>query len=280
MAFELKNKDSQILPVILCGGSGTRLWPLSRESYPKQFISIGSDQTYSLLQKTLLRIKQLDSISSPILVCNEEHRFIVAEQIRGIDIKDFSILLEPIGKNTAPAITIAALKALEKYSDPLLIVLASDHEIRNNKIFIDALNSGIKYALDDKLVTFGIIPTSPATGYGYIKASKALSEKSFKGEKIEEFLEKPNFEKAKELIKNKKFSWNSGIFMFKAKTLLDEIKKFSPKILENCINSLRESENDLDFHRLNKNAFEKCPNESIDIAVMEKTQKGIVLPLN
>ncbi len=280
MAFELKNKESQILPVILCGGSGTRLWPLSRESYPKQFISIGSDQTYSLLQKTLLRIKQLDSISSPILVCNEEHRFIVAEQIRGIDIKDFSILLEPIGKNTAPAITIAALKALEKYSDPLLIVLASDHEIRNNKIFIDALNSGIKYALDDKLVTFGIIPTSPATGYGYIKASKALSEKSFKGEKIEEFLEKPNFEKAKELIKNKKFSWNSGIFMFKAKTLLDEIKKFSPKILENCINTLRESENDLDFHRLNKNAFEKCPNESIDIAVMEKTQKGVVVPLN
>ena len=271
---------NKIIPIIMCGGSGSRLWPLSRESYPKQYISIGSDPSKSLLQKTQLRINDLKNVSSPILVCNEEHRFIVAEQIREINIESFSILLEPIGRNTAPAITVAALKALEKDSDPLLLVLASDHEIKNNKTFVEALNSGIKYALEDQLVTFGIIPNSPETGYGYIKASKPLSEKTLKGEHIDEFLEKPNITKAKEFIKNKKFSWNSGIFMFRAKTLLDEVKKFSPKTLENCKASLKESIKDLDFQRLNKTAFEKCPNESFDISVMEKTNRGIVIPLN
>ena len=176
--------------------------PLSRESYPKQFIPIGSDQNNSLLQKTLLRLKQLNKMISPILVCNEEHRFIVAEQIREIDIEDFSILLEPIGRNTAPAITVAALKALEKDPNPILLILASDHEIKNNKIFIDALTSGMKYALEDKIVTFGIIPNAPETGYGYIKASKPLSEKNFKGEKNRRVLEKPDLKK-QELIKIK-----------------------------------------------------------------------------
>ncbi|MDA9729202.1 mannose-1-phosphate guanylyltransferase/mannose-6-phosphate isomerase [Prochlorococcus sp. AH-736-N17] len=271
---------NKIIPIIMCGGSGSRLWPLSRESFPKQYISIDSDQSKTMLQKTQLRIKELKNISDPIFICNEEHRFIVAEQIREININEFSILLEPIGRNTAPAITVAALKALEKDSDPTLIVLASDHEIKNNKIFIDTLNEGIKYALEDKLVAFGIIPNSPETGFGYIKATKPLSDNFLRGEKIEEFLEKPDIKKAKELIKDKKFSWNSGIFMFRAKALLDEINKFSPEILKHCKNSLENSKKDLDFQRLNKMSFEKCPNESFDVSVMEKTKKGIVIPLN
>ena len=272
--------SNKIIPIIMCGGSGSRLWPLSRESYPKQYISISSNSSKSLLQKTQLRIKDLDNLSSPILICNEEHRFIVAEQIREIGIDEYSILLEPIGRNTAPAITVASLKALEKDSDPLLIVLASDHEIKNNQIFIDALNAGIKYALQDNIVTFGVIPNSPETGYGYIKASQPLSEKNLKGEFIDKFLEKPDFKKAKELIKDKKYSWNSGIFMFRAKTLLDEVNKFAPEVLQNCKKSLEKSIQDLDFQRLNRPSFEKCPNESFDISIMEKTKKGIVIPLN
>ncbi len=273
------NSD-KITPIIMCGGSGTRLWPLSRESYPKQFISLGKDQNKSLLQNTQLRIMELDLIDNPILVCNEEHRFIVAEQIREINIKNFTILLEPLGRNTAPAITIAALKALERETNPTLLVLASDHEIENTKAFIDTIKLAKEYADQDKIVSFGILPTSPETGYGYIKALNPLSNDRPKGEIIEKFLEKPNLEKAKELIKNKRFFWNSGIFMFKAKILLREMEKFSPEILNKCKLSLKESKNDLDFQRLNKVAFQECPSESFDIAIMEKTKKGIVIPLN
>ena len=264
----------------MCGGSGTRLWPLSRESFPKQFISLSSNQSKSLLQKTQVRIMQLTNVDSPILVCNEEHRFIVAEQIRELNIKSFSILLEPVGRNTAPAITIAALKSLERETDPTLLISPSDHEIENTKLFIDTIELGKEYAEQDKIVSFGIIPTSPETGYGYIKASNPLSSDIPKGEKIEQFLEKPNLQKAKELIKNKSFSWNSGIFMVKAKVLLKEIEKFSPEILDKCKLSLKNSKNDLDFQRLNKVTFEECPSESFDIAIMEKTNKGIVIPLN
>ncbi len=273
------NSD-KIIPIIMCGGSGTRLWPLSRESYPKQFISLGSDKSKSLLQKTQLRIMELDNIDNPILVCNEEHRFIVAEQIRELNIKNFSILLEPIGRNTAPAITVAALKSLEKENNPTLLVLASDHEIENTKAFIDTIKLGKEYVDQNKIVTFGILPDSPETGYGYIKSSNPLSNDAPNGEKIEQFLEKPDFLKAKELIKNKRFSWNSGIFMFKAKDLLKEIERFSPEILNKCKLSLKESTNDLDFQRLNKAAFEECPSASFDIAIMEKTNKGIVIPLD
>ena len=178
-----------IIPVILCGGSGTRLWPLSRQSFPKQFLSLTSNNKASLLQKTIDRISNLKNISSPILVCNEEHRFLVAEQMRGINIKNCSILLEPLGRNTAPAIAISALKALDKNDDPILLILSSDHEILNKEKFINTLNAGINYAEKEKLVTFGIVPTSPETGYGYIKASKPLTENS-KGIDIKEFLEK------------------------------------------------------------------------------------------
>ena len=271
---------NKLIPIIMCGGSGTRLWPLSRESYPKQFISLSSNKSKSLLQNTQLRIMELDQIDNPILLCNEEHRFIVAEQIREINIKKFSILLEPVGRNTAPAITIAALKALEKGDNPTLLILASDHEIENIKSFIKTIQLGKEYANQDKIVTFGVLPTSPETGYGYIKSLNPLSNDSPKGEKIEQFLEKPNSQKAKELIMNKRFSWNSGIFMVKAKVLLKEMEKFSPEILNKCKLSLKKSINDLDFQRLNKAAFEECPSQSFDIAIMEKTNKGIVIPLN
>ena len=268
-----------LIPVILCGGSGTRLWPLSRQSFPKQFLSLTSDDKDSLLQKTIKRISNLQKISSPILVCNEEHRFLVAEQIRGINIKNFSILLEPFGRNTAPAIAISALKALEKNDDPIMLILSSDHEILNKEKFINSLNAGINYAKNEKLVTFGILPTSPETGYGYIKAAKPLTD-NLQAIDVIEFLEKPNLERAKDLIEDKRFSWNSGIFMFKAKTIIEEIEKYSPDIVKYCQESLKQSRNDLDFIRLEKISFEKCPNISIDCAVMEKTKKGTVLPLD
>ena len=270
---------SFIIPLILCGGTGTRLWPLSRESYPKQFLSIKKDDEFSLLQKTIKRISTLKNLKKPILVCNEEHRFIVAEQMRELNIEDFIIILEPLGRNTAPAITIAALKSLEIEEDPTLLVLSSDHEIKNVEKFLTIINEGSKYAEKNKLVTFGVVPTSPEIGYGYIKAAKPFAGK-IEGFPIESFLEKPDLEAAKKLIKDNRFTWNSGIFMFKAKEILKEINKFSPEILLSCKKAISNSLLDLDFQRLEKDSFEKCENVSIDIAVMEKTSKGIVIPLD
>ena len=269
-----------ILPVVLCGGSGTRLWPLSRESFPKQYLPINSKTGKSLLQETQLRVLDLQNVKNSILICNENHRFIVAEQLREIDVKDFSIILEPFGKNTAPAITIAALKALEIEDDPILLVLSSDHEIKDKENFLKVINSGIEYANKDRLVTFGIVPHSPEVGYGYIQSIKPFKKGQLEGIQIEKFLEKPDLETAKKLIKDKKFTWNSGIFMFKAKAILDEIKRLSPEIINYCKIAIADSRKDLDFQRLNKKAFEQCPNVSIDIAIMEKTNKGIVLPLD
>ncbi len=272
--------SSNVIPIIMCGGSGTRLWPLSRESFPKQFIAIGADQNKSLLQKTQLRISNIDNIGHPILVCNEVHRFIVAEQIREINIKNYTILLEPLARNTAAAITVAALKAIEQEDNPTLLVLASDHEIKNDEFFVKAIEAGTSYAEKDRLVTYGILPTSPETGYGYIRAKRPLSSSKLNGEEIDQFLEKPNLEDAKNFVKDKSFSWNSGIFMFKAKTLLNEIKKFEPDLYKNCKESIAKSIKDLDFERLDKFSFEKCPNISFDVAVMEKTNKGTVIPLD
>ena len=269
-----------ILPVVLCGGSGTRLWPLSRESFPKQYLPINSKTGKSLLQETQLRVLDLQNVKNSILICNENHRFIVAEQLREIDVKDFSIILEPFGKNTAPAITIAALKALEIEDDPILLVLSSDHEIKDKENFLKVINSGIEYANKDRLVTFGIVPHSPEVGYGYIQSIKPFKKGQLEGIQIEKFLEKPDLETAKKLIKDKKFTWNSGIFMFKAKAILDEIERLSPEIINYCKIAIADSRKDLDFQRLNKKAFEQCPNVSIDIAIMEKTNKGIVLPLD
>ena len=271
--------SSPIVPLILCGGKGTRLWPLSRASYPKQFLSIEKGEKLSLLQKTINRIQPLKNLKKPILVCNEEHRFIVAEQMREINIIPSQIILEPFGRNTAPAIAIAALKSLEKGDDPNLLILSSDHHIENEEKFIEILNSGSKYAEQNKLVTFGIVPTSPEIGYGYIKASKPFST-NIEGFAIESFLEKPDLNTAKKLIKDNRFTWNSGMFMFKAKEIIKEINKFTPDILLSCKKAISNSVLDLDFQRLEKDSFEKCDDISIDIAVMEKTSKGIVIPLD
>ena len=269
-----------IIPIILCGGSGSRLWPLSRESFPKQFLEINSENKQSLLQNTQNRIKDIKNITSPILVCNEEHRFIVAEQMREINTVPISILLEPIGRNTAAAITLSAISALTEFKDPILLVLSSDHEIKNKEKFHEVIELGIEYANQDKLVTFGVVPTCAETGYGYIQSENPFNIEKLVGNKISSFIEKPDSELARELIKDKRFTWNSGIFMFKAKTIIEEVQKFSPTIYEHCFNAIKESKSDLDFQRIDKNSFNKCPNISIDVAIMEKTEKGIVIPLD
>ncbi|MBO8230559.1 mannose-1-phosphate guanylyltransferase/mannose-6-phosphate isomerase [Prochlorococcus marinus str. MU1404] len=269
-----------IIPVILCGGSGTRLWPLSRKSFPKQFLSLSSNSNKSLLQLTQERIKNIKGIQQPILICNEEHRFLVAEQMREIDINPMSILLEPFGRNTCPAITLAALKAIEVTENPILLILSSDHIIEDDEKFKQVIEAGLNYVEKDKLVTFGIVPTSPETGYGYIKSTESKTDLIAIGSKIESFVEKPNLEKAKEFIKDKRYTWNSGMFLFKAETIIKEIKHYSPEIFNHCSNALKDELFDLDFQRLNKEDFSKCPNISIDFAVMEKTNLGVVLPLN
>ena len=185
--------DRCIIPVILCGGEGSRLWPLSRKSYPKQFIKIGSQNKYSLLQNTQLRISKIEKIKEPILICNQNHRFIAAEQMREINVKPQTILLEPFGRNTCPAVTLAALSSLKRDKDSYLLVLAADHEIINNEIFIKSIMSGLKYCDSGRLVTFGIMPTHPETGYGYIKSKKPLNYKSFEGSEIASFLKNQIF---------------------------------------------------------------------------------------
>ena len=269
-----------IVPVILCGGTGSRLWPLSRASFPKQYLSVTSESKYSFLQQTINRIKNLENVGSPIIICNEEHRFIVAEQMRNIRIKPSSILLEPCGRNTAPAITLSAIKALEKNDNSILVVLPSDHLIKNEKRFLETIYASLRYARENKIVTLGIVPNKPETGFGYIEAEKILSSKKIVGEKIKKFIEKPDKETAKRLILDKRFSWNSGIFIFKAKVFINEIKKRAPAIYENCRKSLDSNLLDLDFQRVEKNIFCNCENISIDKLVMEKTQAGVVLPLN
>ena len=271
--------NSYIFPLILCGGSGSRLWPLSRESYPKQFLSIKKENKYTLLQQTIKRILPLKNLKKPILVCNEEHRFIVAEQMREINIEDFIILLEPFGRNTAPAITLAALKSLELDEDPTLLVLSSDHEIKNIEKFLTVIEMGLEFTEKNKLVTFGVVPKTPEVGYGYIKAKKPFGE-NIEGLHIESFIEKPDKETAKKLIQDSRYTWNSGMFMFKAKDIINEINKFSPEILTSCQNALNKSKFDLVFQRLDKISFEKCNEISIDIAVMEKTNRGVVIPLD
>ncbi len=272
--------ETSIIPVILSGGSGTRLWPLSRESYPKQFLSLDSKTNKTLLQKTYERLIGLENLEKPILIINEDHRFIVAEQFREINTVPEAIILEPIGRNTAPAITVAALQAISKGDDPLLLILAADHEIENIEEFQKVIEAGKTYANQGRLVTFGIVPTSPETGYGYIEAKDSLHQESeITGLPIEKFIEKPNKEKAKELIKDTRFTWNSGMFLFKASSILEELEKFTPEIVNCCKIAIEEDVADLDFLRLDIESFKRCPKLSIDVAVMEKTKLGTVLPL-
>ena len=269
-----------IIPVILCGGSGSRLWPLSRESFPKQYLSLIKNSKFSLLQNTIRRIKGINNILPPILICNEEHRFIALDQLNQINIEPTAIILEPVGRNTAPAIAVAALKAIKDYQNAKLLVLAADHEIKNKEAFIHAIENGVHYSNLDFLVTFGIVPTRPETGYGYIEVEDYNPSNFSNGYSIKRFVEKPNLETAKRFLSEKRFLWNSGMFLFKAETILNEINKYNPNLKKICSKSLENSKKDLVFTRLEESSFKKAINISIDMAVMEKTKSSIVMPLN
>jgi len=253
----------------MAGGSGTRLWPLSRAAHPKQFLKLHGEDT--MLQETVKRLSGLD-IQASITICNEEHRFFVAEQLREID-KQGSIILEPVGRNTAPAIALAALTAKD---DPLLLVLAADHVIRDEAAFREAVIRAIPLAEAGKLVTFGIVPSAPHTGYGYIKRGKDLGE----GFEVDAFVEKPSSDVAQDYFSSGDYYWNSGMFLFRASNYLEELKKFRPDILEQCQGSVMDVKTDLDFLRIDKDMFESCPAESVDYAVMEKTSHAVVVPMD
>ena len=260
-----------IKAVIMAGGSGTRLWPLSRAAHPKQFLALHGDDT--MLQATFKRLEGLD-IQSSVTICNEEHRFFVAEQLREID-KLGSIILEPVGRNTAPAIALAALSSLEG-EDPLLLVLAADHVIQNEAAFTKTVMNAIPLAEAGKLVTFGIVAHEPNTGYGYIKKGESQGP----GFAVDAFVEKPSIEVAKEYLESADYFWNSGMFLFKASRYLEELEKHRPDIYEACRLSMKDISKDNDFLRVNEAVFSACPSDSIDYAVMEKTHDAVVVPMD
>ena len=262
-----------IVPVILAGGGGVRLWPLSREFYPKQFINLVNDT--SLFQDTIMRLP--DELYSPLVICNEEHRFIVAEQLRQINSSNKGIILEPIGKNTAPAIAIAAMNLLNEREDPILLVLSADHLIDNNQKFLKTIRIARKIAEQGKMVAIGVQPNKPEIGYGYIEVDNSEKNEYYN---IISFTEKPNLKAAKKYLNSGNHYWNSGIFIFKASVYLNELKKYEPEIFTICKKSCVNPPNDLDFIRLDNEEFYKCPNKSIDYAVMEKTNNGVVVPFD
>lgn len=263
-----------LLPVIMAGGSGSRLWPLSRTLYPKQFLSLTSSST--MLQETVNRLDGIEH-EAPFFICNEEHRFIVAEQLRQNNSVHSGIILEPVGRNTAPAIALAALNSVKKDQDPLLLVLAADHVIQNQAAFINSVKQAIPQAESGKLVTFGIVPTVPETGYGYINKGKAVASEAFE---VVKFVEKPDLDTAKEYLRSGEYLWNSGMFLFKASRYLEELDKHYPEILKACELAMEGAHDDLDFIRLDEASFAACPDESIDYAVMEKTEDAVVVPMD
>jgi len=272
----------QLVPVILCGGTGTRLWPLSRASYPKQYWPLAGAAEETLLQQTALRLEGLPSLAPPLLICNEDHRFIVAEQMRQIGVEPAAILLEPMGRNTAPAVAVAALQATARGDDPLLLVLAADHVIRDAERFRATVAAGMAAAGAGQLVTFGIVPTAPETGYGYIEAAQpGPGEPQGEGGPlpIARFVEKPDRESAEAFLATGRFTWNSGMFLFRASAILAELERLAPELLAACRSALEHESADLEFLRLEREAFANCPSVALDVAVMEKTDRGAVLPL-
>lgn len=260
-----------IIPVILSGGSGSRLWPISRTKYPKQLIPLLGDN--SLLQQTTERSMAIGLRKPPVIICNQEHRFEVAEQLRKLQVQDARLVLEPVGRNTAPAIAVAALVALDLDADPVLLVMPSDHLIRDTQAFGAAVQQGLMYAKAGKLVTFGITPDHPATGYGYIKAAAAGVAP------IVAFVEKPDLDNAQRYLDSGEYYWNSGIFLFKARSFLDELGRYAADILNQCKTAYGNSTSDLDFLRLPMPDFAKCRSDSIDYAVMQKTEAAMVVPM-
>ncbi|MEH5619872.1 mannose-1-phosphate guanylyltransferase/mannose-6-phosphate isomerase, partial [Enterobacter cloacae] len=270
----------KIFPVIMAGGTGSRLWPLSRVLYPKQFLCLKGDLT--MLQTTVNRLHDL-ACNDPIIICNEQHRFIVAEQLRQLNKRTENIILEPAGRNTAPAIALAALAAKRSSPDcdPLMLVLAADHVIQQEDAFHDVVRGAIPYAKSGKLVTFGIVPNMPETGYGYIRRGEALlGADEIKAFAVRTFVEKPNIETANDYISSGEYYWNSGMFLFRAGRYLEELEKYRPDILSACEKAMAVVDPDLDFIRVDEEAFLACPEESIDYAVMERTADAVVVPMD
>ncbi|TCO80989.1 mannose-1-phosphate guanylyltransferase/mannose-6-phosphate isomerase [Plasticicumulans lactativorans] len=263
-----------IVPVILSGGSGTRLWPLSRDAYPKQFLPLADART--MLQATASRVRGLAAVTPPLVVCNEEHRFMVAEQLREIGVQPTAVILEPVGRNTAPAVAVAALHVLAGGDDPLLLVLPADHVIADVAGFRAAVERAAAAAAAGFLITFGIVPTAAETGYGYIKAGAAAGEGV---SRVERFVEKPDVATASAYVASGSYLWNSGMFLFRASRYLEELQRFNPAIVEACRAALASARADVDFLRLERAAFTACPSDSIDYAVMERTQTAAVTPL-
>jgi len=276
-----------VQPVILSGGSGTRLWPYSREAYPKQFLSFTGDKT--LLQETVSRIEDMDvnpaqfELKSPLVVCNELHRFLVAEQLRQMGFERSAIILEPIGRNTAPALSLAAAHALEQGDDPILVVMPSDHHIENVAAFQRRVMEAVGWASEGAVVTFGIVPTKAETGYGYIRKGPAIGDNVFV---LDSFVEKPDALTAAGYVACGEYLWNSGLFVMRASVWLEQISLHRPDVAAACEDALAQSKRDGDFVRVEKTRFANCPSDSIDYAVMEKLAKQqggsrvLVLPLD
>jgi len=266
-----------LVPVILCGGAGTRLWPMSRQLYPKQLLPLTSEK--SLLQETLVRLDGLPDLGDPVLICNQEHRFLVAEQVRQINRSNYSIILEPEGRGTAPATAIAAQMFLEKKEDPVLLVLPADHVIKDKKAFQEAIQTGRRLAEKENLITFGIRPNRAETGYGYIRKGWSVdynNEAYF----VDSFQEKPDKVTAESYYQSGDYFWNSGMFLFQANTYMRELESFQPEMVKHCSIAYQKGTEEKDFFYLQKENFLNSPNDTIDYAVMEKTQKAVVVPFS
>ena len=262
-------------PVVMAGGSGSRLWPLSRQLNPKQFLLL-ADEQLSMLQATIKRLQGLD-VGLPRLICNEQHRFLAAEQLRQLGMDGANILLEPVGRNTAPAIALAALQAVAEAGDALLLVLAADHLIQDVEAFHASIRTALPLAEAGKLVTFGIVPSHPETGYGYIERGASVSEGGYA---VNRFVEKPDLPTARDYLASGDYFWNSGMFLFRASRYLEELERFQPEILAACRKALAGGQQDMHFTRVDAEAFAACPENSIDYAVMEKTTDAVMVPLD
>lgn len=262
-----------ITPVIMAGGSGSRLWPLSRKLNPKQFLPLAGEG--SMLQETLKRLDHIEH-QTPYLICNEEHRFLVAEQLRGLNV-GANILLEPVGRNTAPAIALAAIKAMQQDENALLLVLAADHLINDIVTFHARVDDAKHLAENGELVAFGIVPTHAETGYGYIRRGEAMGEWGFS---VSQFVEKPDLTAAQGYLDSGEYYWNSGMFMFQARRYIEELVRFQPEMVKACREAIEGASHDLDFTRIDAEAFKKCPADSIDYAVMERTERACMVPLD
>lgn len=268
-----------LFPVILSGGFGGRLWPVSRANHPKQFISLVTDN--SILQDTIIRLNGLQGLQAPTLICNTKHRFMAAEQLREINVVPRRLFLEPLGRNTAPAVTVAAFDVAASDPDGVMLVLPSDHVILHVPSFHKAVREGLALAQAGYLVTFGILPTSPKTGYGYIRQGKHLGNGAKgKGFEVAAFVEKPDLETARQYLDSREYLWNSGIFMFKASRFLEEMRDLSSVIYEKSREAHATAHHDLDFTWLSEPVFVQCPSDSIDYAIMEKTLHAAVIPVD